>query len=98
MSTIGEKILPLQPTPLTASTDMGNVSWVVPSFHGAFSIPAPPDVSMHNPGFAAAAATEEAHEAAIKAAKGMAMLGVRVVMDEEVIKGAKKDFETTGLE
>ena len=77
---------------MNASTDMGNVSHLVPSFHGAFTIPATPDVSGHNPKFAACAATDEAHEAALKSAKGMAMLGLRVLLDDVVAEGARGDF------
>jgi metal-dependent amidase/aminoacylase/carboxypeptidase family protein len=62
-----------QQKPMNASTDMGNVSHLVPSFHGGFIIPAGPEISAHNPGFAACAGTEEAHKAALTCAKGMAV-------------------------
>ncbi|KID65481.1 Peptidase M20 domain-containing protein 2 [Metarhizium brunneum] len=78
---------------LNASTDMGNVSHFVPSFHGGIGIPAEPGVAMHNPRFAAAAGTDEAHGAAIQAAKGMAMLGLRVLLDSKVAAQARLDFE-----
>lgn len=54
-----------------ASTDMGNVSYVVPSIHPSFRIPT--DAPNHTPGFTAAAATEEAHRATLRAAKALAM-------------------------
>lgn len=72
---------------------LGNVSYTVPSFHGAFGIPAPENVAGHHPGFAAAAATDEAHAAAIQCAKGMAMLGWRVLTDDGIAEGARRDFE-----
>lgn len=75
------------------STDMGNVSHYVPSFHGTFAIPAPSDVVIHNPKFTAAAATDEAHAEAIACAKGMAMLAVRVLAEDAVAAGARRDFE-----
>ncbi|KAI0888392.1 uncharacterized protein GGS22DRAFT_96664 [Annulohypoxylon maeteangense] len=93
MSLIGEKVLLWREKPITASTDMGNVSQTVPSFHGAFGIPAAPDIALHNPGFAAAASTDEAHEACIKCAKGMAMLAIRVLLDDELAVDARGDFE-----
>lgn len=73
---------------------MGNVSHNVPSFHGTFTIPTSGDCPAHNPKFAAAAGTEEAHAAAMTSAKGMAMLAFRVLTDDTVADGAKKDFET----
>lgn len=93
MATIGEKVMLDQEKPMNASTDMGNVSHLVPSFHGAFVIPAAPDVSGHNPKFAACAGTDQAHENALKCAKGMAMLGIRVLLDDAIANGAKTDFQ-----
>lgn len=78
---------------MNASTDMGNVSHIVPSFHGAFIIPTTPDVAGHNPKFAAAAGTEEGHQAALKCAKGMAMLALRILTDEKVARAAWEDFQ-----
>ncbi|VUC37976.1 unnamed protein product [Clonostachys rosea] len=77
-----------------ASTDMGNVSHLVPSFHGAFVIPTDPDVAGHNPKFAASAGTDEGHVAAINCAKGMAMLAIRTLLEDKTAAGARKDFET----
>ncbi|EOD46205.1 putative metal-dependent amidase aminoacylase carboxypeptidase protein [Neofusicoccum parvum UCRNP2] len=93
MAALGEKVILKEEEPATASTDMGNVSYAVPSFHGAFGIPAPKNVVGHHPGFAAAAATDEAHAAAIQCAKGMAMLGWRVLTDDAIADGARRDFE-----
>ncbi|KAK3900814.1 allantoate permease [Staphylotrichum tortipilum] len=53
MAHLGLKIKQEFLTPTEASTDMGNVSHLVPSFHGAFPIPTTPDVTAHNPKFAA---------------------------------------------
>ncbi|WQF84138.1 Putative peptidase M20, xaa-Arg dipeptidase, bacterial exopeptidase dimerization [Colletotrichum destructivum] len=94
MASIGETIQLHQAKPFNASTDMGNVSHLVPSFHGAFVIPTLPDVAGHHPEFAAAAATDEAHAAALKSAKGMAMLAIRVLTDDLIANGARKDFTT----
>ncbi|KAI1141446.1 hypothetical protein F5Y05DRAFT_261625 [Hypoxylon sp. FL0543] len=93
MEAIGENVLLRQEKPITASTDMGNVSHVVPSFHGAFAIPAAPDILLHNPQFAAAASTDEAHEAALRCAKGLAMLAARMLLDGGVKDAARDDFE-----
>jgi metal-dependent amidase/aminoacylase/carboxypeptidase family protein len=82
-----------QQKPMNASTDMGNVSHLVPSFHGGFIIPAGPEISAHNPGFAACAGTEEAHKAALTCAKGMAMLALRILVDDGLAQRARADFE-----
>lgn len=93
MDAFGTKIQIKQEKMMNASTDMGNVSHIIPSFHGAFVIPAKKDVSAHNPAFAACAGTDEGHKAALNCAKGMAMLALKVLTDEDVARRAKEDFE-----
>ncbi|KPM46443.1 hypothetical protein AK830_g34 [Neonectria ditissima] len=93
MASIGQNVMLRQTKNFNASTDMGNVSHLVPSFHGAFAIPASADVSAHNPGFAAAAGADEAHKAAIACAKGMATLAIRVLVEDGTAEGAKEDFQ-----
>jgi len=95
MGTFGSRVQIKQEKPMNASTDMGNVSHRVPSFHGGFIIPAGPEISAHNPGFAACAGTEEAHKAALTCAKGMAMLALRVLVDDDLARRARADFEKT---
>jgi metal-dependent amidase/aminoacylase/carboxypeptidase family protein len=92
MDTLGTKVQVSQEKMMNASTDMGNVSHIVPSFHGAFVIPAGKDVSAHNPAFAACAGTDEGHKAALNCASGMAMLALRVLLDDDVARKAKEDF------
>jgi amidohydrolase len=72
------------------STDMGNVSHVVPSIHPMFAIPT--EAGNHTPGFTAAAATPEAHEAMRTAATALAMTALDVFMRPEVLEAARKDF------
>lgn len=48
---------------------------------------------MHNPAFTACAGTDEAHRAALQCAKGMAMLALRVLADEDVARQAREDFD-----
>lgn len=93
MKLFDRNIIALKEEPSGGSTDMGNVSHHVPSFHGTFVIPADDNVAIHNPAFAAAAATEEAHLEAIMCAKGMAMLALRVLVDSDLAQGAKDDFD-----
>ncbi|ORY55626.1 uncharacterized protein BCR38DRAFT_451997 [Pseudomassariella vexata] len=94
MALLGEDVvLRIEAASMNASTDMGNVAHVVPSFHGAFAIPTEPDVAIHSPQFAEAAATDRAHEAAMTCAQGMAMLALRVLLDDGVADATKQDFE-----
>jgi amidohydrolase len=74
-----------------ASTDMGNVSHVVPSIHPMFAIPT--DAANHTPGFTAAAATREAHLATLKAATGLAMTALDVLTRPAVLEAAQSEFQ-----
>ncbi|PTB68599.1 hypothetical protein BBK36DRAFT_1113770 [Trichoderma citrinoviride] len=93
MSKLGEKVEITLPESFNASTDMGNVTHVVPGIHGGFGIETGPNVSLHSREFAAAAGTDEAHEVAMKSGKGMAMLALRVLLDDEVAERARADFD-----
>lgn len=73
-----------------ASTDMGDVSYTVPSIHPSFAIPT--DAVNHTPGFTASAATPQAHEATLRAAKALAMTAVDLFCNPEVLAAAKADF------
>lgn len=75
-----------------ASTDMGNVSYMLPSIHPVFAIPTEPGVGNHTPGFTAAAATEEAHKATIRASKGLAMTALDLYAGPELLKKAWAAF------
>ncbi|KAL4997482.1 hypothetical protein BDV10DRAFT_201782 [Aspergillus recurvatus] len=75
------------------STDMGNVSYKVPSFHGHYFIPTPSGTAMHTEGFRDAAKTQEAHDVSMGVAKGMAVAGLRILLDDEFAAQAKVDFE-----
>ncbi|KAL2680409.1 hypothetical protein Neosp_008008 [[Neocosmospora] mangrovei] len=94
MGTLGEKVIPRSDEPFTFSTDMGNVSFAVPSFHGAFGIPAPLDAMPHQAKFAEVSDTQAAVDIALSCAHGMALLGWRVLTDNEFAAGARKDFNT----
>jgi hypothetical protein len=49
--------------------------------------------SAHNPAFAACAGTDEGHKSALNCASGMAMLALRVLLDDDVARKAKEDFD-----
>ena len=72
------------------STDMGNVSHVVPSIHPIFRIEA--ESGNHTAGFTAAAAAESAHEAALRAATAMAATALDWLSDPALREAADADF------
>ncbi len=74
------------------STDMGNVSQVVPSAHPYIGI-APEGTPGHSTAFRDAAATPEAHANAIAAAKALALLAVDLLADPALLARAKAEFD-----
>ena len=78
---------------LTAgSTDMGNVSQVVPSIHPSFGVGSP--TLTHSPEFTAVAATDAAHDAMLTAARALAMTGVDVALDADLLQRARDEFNS----
>ncbi|KAH6688332.1 amidohydrolase [Plectosphaerella plurivora] len=78
-------------------TDMGNVSYECPSFHGNFVIPVRPGENIHGPGFVRAAGAIEAHQTTVQAAKGMAVTGWNVLVDDAFAAKVRADFEADKL-
>ena len=79
-----------EPVEAYASTDMGNVSYVVPSIHPLFGIPA--EFANHHAGFTEAAASEEAHARMLSAAKALCHTALDLYSDGETLAAAKRDF------
>ncbi|KAJ1705674.1 amidohydrolase [Aspergillus flavus] len=75
------------------STDMGNVTYVCPGFHGGFAVPADPGAFNHTPSFTKAAGTSKAYELALNTAKGMAVVGWNVLSDDSLAESVRNDFE-----
>ena len=74
----------------TGSTDMGNVSQVVPSIHPTFSVGQM--IFNHTPEFTGAAITDAAHESMLKTAQTLAMTGVELALDPDLVRRVKADF------
>jgi len=75
-----------------ASTDMGNVSQLVPSIQPFVAI-APEGVLIHSPQFALAAASEAGIRGLLDAAKALAMTVIDLVANPEMIIRIKREFE-----
>jgi amidohydrolase len=76
------------------SSDMGNVSQIVPSIHPYVTI-APPGVGGHTPEFAVAAKSEWGDQALLRSAKAMAMTAVDLMTQPELLAQAKAEFVET---
>jgi len=89
---LGREVVAFSPDFGLGSTDMGNVSQVVPSIHGTVAI-APTEVLIHTPEFAAAAASEAGHQGLMDAAKAMAMTLVDILCQPGVLNRIREEFE-----
>jgi amidohydrolase len=76
---------------VVGSTDMGQVSHLVPSIHPMIAL-APPEVSIHDPEFAVHAASPAADRAVLDAAKALAMTMIDMWVDEGVRTAAREAF------
>lgn len=74
-----------------ASTDQGNISYAMPSLSFGFAIKS--GAGPHNPGFAAAARTMQAHGRALRAGEILAYTGIQALIDDKLLKDAKDEFE-----
>lgn len=77
------------------STDMGNVSQVVPSIHPMVAI-APLEVLAHSVEFAAAAASEAGHKGLLDAATAMSMTVVDIMGQPGMLDKIRQEFCNNG--
>jgi len=94
LATLGRDTLEREnPRPL-GSTDMGNVSKIVPGIHPTIAI-APPDVNGHSPQFAEYAASDAGKRATIDGAKALAMTAIDILTDADLRREMRAEFERT---
>jgi amidohydrolase len=91
MQSLGRKMPLSDPERSFGSTDMGNVSQVVPGIHPGIAI-APPEVANHSPEFALAAASEAGIRGMLDAAKALAMTIVDLAASPETVARVKREF------
>ncbi|KNC97824.1 amidohydrolase [Spizellomyces punctatus DAOM BR117] len=78
------------------STDMGNVTQVIPGIHPLFDIVgAVGKFDIHTKEFERQAAAESAHIATLRCAKALALVGYQCVVDSELRGRVKEDFART---
>ena len=90
METLGRSVLPPMRRGL-GSSDMGNVSVLVPSIHPMVAITTL-DVVAHSPEFAEAAASEAGNRGLLDGAKAMAMTVVDLITQPETMKKVQEEF------
>jgi len=91
MRSLGRKVLLSEPGKTFGSTDMGNVSQIVPSIHPGVAI-APKEVSTHSPEFALAAASEQGIKGMLDSTKALAMTIVDLLANPEIVTKIKREF------
>ncbi len=81
--------------PMIGSTDVGDVSWVVPTVQAhapTFAIGTP----FHSWQMTAQGKTGYAHKAMVQVAKAMAATGAAAILDPSLIAAAKADLKPAG--
>jgi len=91
MEALGRQVQDPEHRRSMGSTDVGNVSALVPTIHPTVAI-APPDVTIHTPEFRDVAASEAGHRGLLDAAKAMAMTAVDVLADEGLRRRMEEEF------
>jgi len=84
--------MPLSGASRVGSTDMGNVSQIVPGIHPTIAV-APETVVIHSPEFALAAASEAGIKGMLDAAKALAMTVVDLTASPEAVARVKEEFD-----
>ena len=92
MQSLGRKVQFPDPSEGLGSTDMGNVSQLVPSIHPFVAI-APEEVLLHSPQFASAAASETGICALIDTTKALAITIVDLVANPKMVIKVKEEFQ-----
>jgi amidohydrolase len=91
LESLGRKVASLGTFFGFGSTDMGNVSQIVPSIHPFVAI-ASPDVQLHSIDFVRAAASESGHKGLLDAAKSLAMTVADLLTEPENLARVKSEF------
>ncbi|MCL2706981.1 MAG: M20 family metallopeptidase [Dehalococcoidia bacterium] len=93
MAQLGIHIPVTEPKQSFGSTDMGNVSQIVPSMHALVAI-APASESEHTHSFARYAASDNSLTQSINAAVAMAMTAIDILASPDILCAIKQEFST----
>lgn len=82
----------VESVPTIASSDIGNVSWRVPTIHPYFKV-GPEGITQHNDNFAEACRSEVGLRGMLAYARALAMTGYDFAAKPELQAAVRKDFE-----
>lgn len=88
---LGLEVVQPEPNEAMGSTDMGNVSQVVPSIHAYLAI-APESVSGHSVEFREAAYSDVGQRGMLNAARALALTALDLLAKPELLAAAKREF------
>lgn len=91
---LGRQVVDQESHRSMGSTDMGNVSTIVPAIHPSIAI-APQHVPVHTVEFREMAASEAGHEGLLDSAKVLAMTAIDVLTDVELRKRMREEFRAS---
>jgi metal-dependent amidase/aminoacylase/carboxypeptidase family protein len=80
---------------VSGSTDMANVSHLVPSIHPMIAA-GPPEAHLHTADFARHAGSPAGDQAVVDGAKLLAMTAIDFWVDEDLRRAVRGDFEASG--
>jgi amidohydrolase len=95
LATLGRKALETDPTVGAGSTDMGDVSHVVPSIHPYLGIVDPGAGMCHEHRFADAAASDRGTKTALDAAKAMGRTAAELLADASLREAARAEWKAS---
>jgi len=97
VESLGRKVVEQESHRSMGSTDMGNVSTIVPAIHPSIAIAAQ-DVPVHTVEFREIAASEAGHQGLLDSAKVLAMTAIDVLVDSELRRRMGEEFAAGAIE
>jgi amidohydrolase len=94
IESLGRTVVSPESNRSMGSTDMGNVSQIVPGIHPAIAI-APMTVPIHTTDFRVFAASDSGHAGLLDSAKALAMTGIDVLLNEELREAMWEEFRAS---
>lgn len=93
LSTLGRTVVPPDPLERMGSTDMGDVSHLVPSIHAYLAI-APETVAGHTEEFKAYSISEQGKAGMLDAAKALAMTAIDLLNNPSLLIQARQELDS----
>jgi len=92
MATIGRSVIEPVPNERMGSTDMGDISQILPAIHAYFAI-VPESIANHTVEFATASASPAGDAAVLDGAAALAMTAAELLADPSLVARARADFD-----